>query len=123
GLFQDLKCDGKPLYRHVAEEVVKWNSLTIGECGLGDVGAVVGATHPKELTELRSAMPDVWFLVPGYGAQGATAADVKAAYRADGLGAIVNSSRGVTFPFHPDDPDWEAKIVEAARKAQAELKG
>lgn len=122
GLFQDLVCDGKPLYRHVADEVVKWNASTLGACGLGDVGAVVGATHPRELAELRAAMPDVWLLVPGYGAQGGTAADVKAAYRADGLGAIVNSSRGVTFPFHPDDPDWETKIVEAARKAQAELK-
>ncbi len=122
GLFQDLVCDGKPLYRHVAAEVAKWNATTIGECGLGDVGAVVGATHPKELAELRAAMPDVWLLVPGYGAQGGTAADVKVAYRADGLGAIVNSSRGVTFPFHPDDPDWEAKIVAAAQKAAAELK-
>lgn len=122
GLFQNLVCDGKPLYRHVADEVVKWNASTIGTCGLGDVGAVVGATHPRELIELRAAMPDVWLLVPGYGAQGGTAADVKAAYRADGLGAIVNSSRGVTFPFHPDDPDWESKIVEAAKKAQAELR-
>jgi orotidine-5'-phosphate decarboxylase len=122
GLFQDLVCDGKPLYRHVAAEVAKWNATTIGACGLGDVGAVVGATHPKELAELRAAMPDVWLLVPGYGAQGGTAADVKVAYRADGLGAIVNSSRGVTFPFHPDDPDWEAKIVAAAQKAAAELK-
>jgi orotidine-5'-phosphate decarboxylase len=122
GLFQDLVCDGKPLYRHVAAEVAKWNAPTIGECGFGDVGAVVGATHPRELAELRAELPNVWFLVPGYGAQGGTAADVKAAYRADGLGAIVNSSRGVTFPFKPDDPDWEGKIVAAAQKAQAELK-
>jgi orotidine-5'-phosphate decarboxylase len=122
GLFQDLQCEGKPLYRHVAAEVVKWNAATIGACGLGDVGAVVGATHPRELAELRAAMPDVWLLVPGYGAQGGTAADVKAAYRADGLGAIVNSSRGVTFPFQPDDPDWEAKVVAAAKKAAEELK-
>jgi orotidine-5'-phosphate decarboxylase len=122
GLFQDLLCDGKPLYRHVADEVVKWNEPTRGECGLGDVGAVVGATHPKELAELRAAMRNVWLLVPGYGAQGATAADVKAAYLPNGLGAVVNSSRGVTFPFHPDDPDWESKIVAAAAKAAAELK-
>lgn len=123
GLFQDLVCDGKPVYRHVADEVVKWNAPTVGACGLGDVGAVVGATHPRELAELRAAMPDVWFLVPGYGAQGGTAADVRAAFRPDGLGAVVNSSRGVTFPFHPDDPDWEAKVVAAARKAAEELKG
>lgn len=121
GLFQDLPCNGRPLYRHVADEVVKWNAATLGTCGLGDVGAVVGATHPRELAELRAAMPNVWFLVPGYGAQGATAADVKAAHLPSGLGAVVNSSRGVTFPFHPDDPQWEAKIVEAAKKAAAEL--
>jgi orotidine-5'-phosphate decarboxylase len=122
GLFQDLRCDGKPLYRHVADEVVKWNASTVGWCGLGDVGAVVGATHPRELAELRAAMPNVWLLVPGYGAQGATADDVKAAYLPSGLGAVVNSSRGVTFPFHPDDPQWQSKIVEAAKKAAADLK-
>jgi orotidine-5'-phosphate decarboxylase len=122
GLFQNLVCDGKPVYRHVAEAVARWNAPTVGACGLGAVGAVVGATYPRELAELRAALPNVWFLVPGYGAQGATAADVKAAYRPDGLGAVVNSSRGVTFPFHPDDPDWERKIVEAARAASAELR-
>lgn len=122
GLFQDLVCDGKPVYRHVADAVARWNAPTIGECGLGAVGAVVGATHPKELAELRAALPDVWLLVPGYGAQGGSAVDVKAAYRPDGLGAVVNSSRGVTFPFHPDDPDWEQKVVEAARRAQQELR-
>ena len=122
GLFQDLTCDGKPVYRHVGDAVARWNADTIGECGLGAVGAVVGATHPKELAELREALPDVWFLVPGYGAQGGTAADVKAAFRPDGLGAVVNSSRGVTFPFHPDDPDWEQKIVVAAKLAAEELR-
>jgi orotidine-5'-phosphate decarboxylase len=122
GLFQDLVCDGKPVYRHVAAAVAEWNAPTVGVTGLGDVGAVVGATHPRELAELRAAMPNVWILVPGYGAQGGTAADVKAAYLPSGLGAIVNSSRGVTFPFKPDDPDWEAKIVAAAKKAQEELR-
>jgi len=123
GLFQDLVCDGKPVYRHVADAVASWNAVRLGECGLGDVGAVVGATHPRELAELRDRMPDVWFLVPGYGAQGATVADVQAAFLGNGLGAIVNSSRGITFPFHPDDANWEAKIVEATKKAVAELSG
>jgi orotidine-5'-phosphate decarboxylase len=123
GLFQDLVCDGKPVYRHVADAVARWNAPTVGACGLGAVGAVVGATHPRELAELRAALPDVWLLVPGYGAQGGSAAGVRAAYRPGGLGAVVNSSRGVTFPFHPDDPDWEDKVVEAARRAQAELRG
>ncbi len=114
-LFQNLVCEGRPLYRHVADAVAEWNGT------VGDVGAVVGATHPAELKELRAAMPGVWLLVPGYGAQGGTAADVRAAYDAKGLGAVVNSSRGVTFPFQPDDPNWEAKVEAAARKAQAEL--
>ncbi|HEV3439438.1 MAG TPA: orotidine-5'-phosphate decarboxylase [Gemmata sp.] len=122
GLFQDLVCNGQPLYRHVAAAVADWNAPTIGTCGLGDIGAVVGATHPRELAELRAALPNVWLLVPGYGAQGGAAADVKAAYRHDGLGAIINSSRGVVFPFNPDDPEWKAKIIAAASKAAKELK-
>jgi orotidine-5'-phosphate decarboxylase len=111
-VFQNLLSDGKPVYRHVADAVVKWND------GRGDVGAVVGATNPSELKELRAAMPGVWFLVPGYGAQGGTAADVRAAYPH----AIVNSSRGITFPFQPNDSDWEQQIETAARNAARELK-
>ncbi len=122
GLFQNRLCDGQPLYRHVGEAVADWNAERLGQCDLGDVGAVVGATHPAELAELRAALPKVWFLVPGYGAQGGTAADVKAGYLPNGLGAVVNTSRGVVFPFHPDDPAWESKVVDAAKKAQAELK-
>lgn len=122
GLFQNLVCDGKPLYRHVGDAVARWNTPTVGSNGLGCVGAVVGATHPRELAELRAALPDCWLLVPGYGAQGGTATDVRAAIRPDGLGAIINSSRGVIFPFHPDDREWEEKIVEAAQRAQAELR-
>ncbi len=123
GLFQNLQSDDIPLYRRVADEVNDWNVGGLGECGLGDVGAVVGATHPKELAELRASMPHVWFLVPGYGAQGGTAADVRACFLPGGSGAVVNSSRGVVFPFRPDDGDWEKQIVEAARMAQAELRG
>jgi orotidine-5'-phosphate decarboxylase len=117
GLFQDLLCDGKPLYRHVAEAVAAWAAESLGACGLGDVGAVVGATHPAELAELRAVLPQVWLLVPGFGAQGGTADDVRAAFRADGLGALVNSSRGITFPTHPDDPDWEGAITHATTQA------
>ena len=121
-LFQGLMCDGKPLYRHVAESVASWNRENLGACGLGDVGAVVGATHPRELAELRALLPEVWFLIPGYGAQGGTAKDVALGYRPDGLGALVNSSRGITFPFRPDDVHWESAIAEATRKAIAELR-
>lgn len=121
GLFQDLDCDGQPMYQHVARSVSAWNGENLGACGFGDVGAVVGATHPAELKLLRSKMPDVWLLVPGYGAQGGTAADVRAAFRGDGLGAAVNSSRGITFPFRPDDACWESAIESATKRAAAEL--
>lgn len=121
GLFQNQSIEGRPLYRIVAEEVGRWNEAAIGDCGYGDVGAVVGATHPKELAELRAALPGVWFLVPGYGAQGGKAEDVRAGFDPAGLGAIINSSRGVVFPFHPDDADWESKIAQAAASAQKEL--
>jgi orotidine-5'-phosphate decarboxylase len=120
-MFQDLECRGRKLYEHVAAAVAEWNATSLGACGLGDVGAVVGATHPVELAALREEMPDVWFLIPGYGAQGGTARDVAGAVRPDGLGAIVNSSRGITFPFDPDDPDWEPAIAAATARSVGEL--
>jgi len=121
GLFQDLESGGRKVYQHVAAAVAEWNRAGIGACGLGDVGAVVGATHPAELAELRAALPNCWFLVPGYGTQGGTARDVAGAFRADGLGAVVNSSRGITFPFHPDDPNWEPAVASATERAIRDL--
>ena len=121
GLFQDLVADGRPVYQHVAEAVASWARENVGRCGLGDVGAVVGATYPAELASLRRLTPDVVFLIPGYGAQGGGAADVAPAFREDGMGAVVNSSRGVLFPFKPDDPAWERRIEEAARSAAGAL--
>jgi orotidine-5'-phosphate decarboxylase len=119
--FQDLECRGKPLYQHVAEAVGAWANENLGRCGYGDVGAVVGATHPAELRALRQLIPQVLFLVPGYGAQGGSADDVAAAFGADGLGAVVNSSRGIIACFKPDDADWEAKVEAATRAAIADL--
>jgi len=121
GLFQDLESRGRPLYRHVGEAVAAWARENVGACGLGDVGAVVGATYPAELAELRALLPETLFLVPGFGAQGGTAGDVAPAFRPDGLGAIVNSSRGILFPFEPDEPRWETRIEEATRTAIAAL--
>jgi orotidine-5'-phosphate decarboxylase len=121
GLFQDLVADGRPIYCHVAEAAASWARENVGRCGLGDVGAVVGATYPAELAALRKLTPDVIFLVPGYGAQGGAAADVAPAFRADGLGAVVNSSRGILFPFKPDDTKWEHRIEEAAGATVAAL--
>ncbi len=97
GAFQDLVADGRPLYQHVAALVERLAVRTAGAGGYGAIGAVTGATYPRQLAELRTLMPHAWFLVPGYGAQGATARDVAGAFDRDGLGAIVNSSRGIIF--------------------------
>jgi orotidine-5'-phosphate decarboxylase len=121
GQFQDLECAGKPIYRHVAEAVGAWAAENPGQSGYGDVGAVVGATHPGELALIRQWVPNVVFLVPGYGAQGGSAADVAAAFRDDGTGAIVNSSRGITAAFAPAEPRWEQAVEQATRAAIDDL--
>lgn len=101
GEFQDKLIDGKPLYELVAEKVVEWGS----DCMDGDysnVGAVVGATYPEMSRILRKLMPHTYFLVPGYGAQGGTAEDLKYCFNEDGFGAVVNSSRGIIAAYKKD---------------------
>lgn len=120
GLFQDVVTNNGLVHEVVARAVNQWTSEKLNE-GWGDVGAVVGATSPQELNKLRQMMPQVPFLVPGYGAQGGTAEDCRAALVGNGLGAVVNSSRGILFPYQPDEVAWEKKIVDAAMKAQREL--
>lgn len=121
GDFQDRIAEGKPLYRHVAERVREWAMSDRGDSGYSLTGAVVGATYPEQLAELREVMPGVIFLVPGYGAQGGTAKDVASAFDADGLGAIINSSRGITFAYQrPEYRDrfgknWQGAVEEAVR--------
>lgn len=87
--------DGTTVYEHVADLVEQWGANTVGSHGYSRVGAVVGATHPEEGRALRKRMPHTFFLVPGYGAQGGTAADVAGMFDQEGSGAIVNSSRGI----------------------------
>ena len=119
--FQDLVADGRPIYRHVAERLADWASPHRGDSGYSLVGAVVGATYPAELAELREALPGVPFLVPGYGTQGGSASDVAPAFDADGLGALVNNSRGITFAYRKPaaasrfGDDWKAAIAQAVR--------
>ena len=109
----------QPIYRHVANWVREWSDATRGSFGYGSVGAVVGGTAAEQIAELRAALPNAWLLIPGYGAQGATAADIAGAFDDRGLGAIVNNSRGILFPTIDGDPDapgaWE-RSVEAALK-------
>jgi orotidine-5'-phosphate decarboxylase len=97
GSFQSLRCGEESLCHRVAGEVERLSQATRGGGTYGIVGAVVGATHPDELVELRKRMPSTPFLVPGYGAQGGTAADIRPAFDSHGLGAVVNSSRNVIF--------------------------
>jgi orotidine-5'-phosphate decarboxylase len=125
--FQDLVADGRPLYRHVAERLASWAAPHRGESGYSLVGAVVGATYPRQLAELRAALPGVIFLVPGYGTQGASAADVAGAFDAHGLGAVINSSRGICFayqrPAYRDRfrGDWQGAIAQAVRDMADDL--
>src|SRR5262249_54771489 len=119
--FQGLTCGDGPLHLRVGDAVREWTSENIGTCGFGDVGAVIGATLPAELTELRERLSTVPFLVPGFGAQGGTAADTAGAFASSGLGAVVNSSRGVLFPFTPEDPSWESAIECATKNAIRDL--
>ncbi len=98
-MLQDLVADGKHIYEHVGNFVNRLAQESLGQCGYGAVGAVVGATWPEQLSQLRSAMPHTWFLVPGFGSQGGTAADVAGAFDHRGLGAIVNNSRGILFAY------------------------
>jgi orotidine-5'-phosphate decarboxylase len=126
GEFQDLVADGRPIYQHVAQHLAGWAEGHRDGSGYSCVGAVVGATHPEELAVLRRMLPRILFLVPGYGAQGASAADVAGAFEADGSGALINSSRGLTFAYNRPEfarygGDWQAAIQAAVRQMADEL--
>ena len=95
--FQDLRSDNRMLYEHVAAGVESLAARTADGEAYGAVGAVVGATWPRQLDELRTAMPHAWILVPGFGKQGGRAADVRGAFDKEGLGALVVSARDVIF--------------------------
>ena len=101
GEFQDRLIDGRPLYELVAEKVVEWGNQSMDKA-YSNVGAVVGATYPEMSKILRKLMPRNYFLVPGYGAQGGTAEDLRHCFNEDGLGAIVNSSRGIIAAYKQD---------------------
>lgn len=129
GMFQDLSSEGRPLYRHIAQYVEQLAGQTVGACGYGAVGAVVGATYPRQLVELRAEMPHAWFLVPGFGSQGGTAADVAAAFDQQGSGAVVNNSRGIIFA-HARSPyaqrfgaaRWQEAVEAATREMIGQLR-
>ena len=109
--FQDLTVDGRTLHEHVAAGVESLAARTCGDQRYGCVGAVVGATWPKQLDTLREAMPHAWILVPGFGRQGGRASDVRAAFHPAGLGALVVSARDVIFAHAR--PEMNAGLGEA----------
>ncbi|MFO1092058.1 MAG: orotidine-5'-phosphate decarboxylase [Planctomycetaceae bacterium] len=129
GTFQDLETGGRRVFEHVADVVESLAAASAGNGAYGAVGAVVGATYPRELTELRQRMPHAPLLVPGYGSQGGSAADTAAAFDSAGLGGLVNSSRGIIFAhrrkefaeqFAPDR--WEDAVAAATREMIADLR-
>lgn len=113
-----------PLSELVAARVHAWGRELIGECGLSSVGAVVGATHPAVLRTMRERMPATPFLLPGYGAQGASAADTRDAFLPGAQGALVASSRAVAFAWqqHPELP-WQEASSRALDAMLADLRG
>ena len=123
GLLQDRPAPAQPLSYIVADLVERWARSTRGNSGYGAIGGVVGATHPQQLQVLRQRMNSAWLLVPGYGAQGATAHDVAHALDGRGLGALVNSSRGILFAWKQQDlhkqygPQRWHEATEAALRA------
>ena len=123
GEFQDRIIDGRPLYEYVGEKVVEWGA----DCMSGEysnIGAVVGATYPEQGKILRKLMPKTFILVPGYGAQGGKGADLAHFFNEDGLGAIINSSRGIIAAYKQEAyaKYGETGYADAARQAVLDMK-
>jgi orotidine-5'-phosphate decarboxylase len=118
---QDLETDGARVYERMAALVDRWGAPHRGRSGLSLVGAVVGATWPEQSARLRALLPSTPFLVPGYGAQGATARDVASAFLPGGKGAVVNASRSITFPAAAGGVPWRDAVSAAAEAAREEL--
>ena len=123
GDFQDRMIGEHTLYEEVAKKVSEWGADSIGKFGYSDVGAVVGATYPEIGKQLRELMPHTYFLVPGYGAQGGTGSDLKAYFNNDGLGTIVNSSRGIIAAYTKEQyaKFGEKNFGEASRQAALDM--
>ena len=124
--LQDLDAGGSPLYEKVAALVQRWGAGCRGKAGYSAVGAVVGATFPAAAGRLRELMPHAIFLIPGYGAQGGSAADCRTCFDGSGRGAIVNSSRGIIFAYDrlPEAEraaKWQEAVADAVRTMRDDL--
>lgn len=128
GQIQDLNIGenrDEKLYERIGKLTAQWGNELIGKYGYSSIGAVVGATHPEQAQILRQIMPNTYFLVPGYGAQGATAKELSVCFNSDGLGAIVNSSRGIIAAYKNEKYRHifdEIQFAQAARQAVLDMK-
>ncbi len=123
GEFQDQLVDGRPLYELVGKKVAQWGELHMGN-SYSYIGAVVGATYPEMGKVLRKLMPKTYILVPGYGAQGGKAEDLAPYFNKDGLGAIVNSSRGIiaAYQLKQYEKYGEEAYADASRQAVIDMR-
>jgi orotidine-5'-phosphate decarboxylase len=120
--IQDLVLsDGRPLWQHVARLVAEWGEDLVGDRGLSSVGAVVGATHPRAVGEARKLLPRAVLLLPGIGAQGASAGDVARAFTSGPASALVAASRSVLYAFRSTDDDWRAAAAGEAARLKSEV--
>ena len=126
GELQDLKIGDITVYEHMGNMCEKWGQELMGKYGYSGVGAVVGATYPEQIAELREKLPHTFFLIPGYGAQGASAKDIAAAFDNNGLGGIVNSSRGIMCAYKKegcDERDYAGAAFREAMRMRDEIMG
>ena len=119
--LQDLDCGGRMVYQAAGDLIAKLGADCIGQYGYSAVGAVTGATYPKDIAGLRERLPNTFFLVPGYGAQGGGAADAAAAFDAEGHGAIINSSRGIICAWKKSGGDYRDAARAEALRMKADL--
>ena len=123
GELQNLELEGsETIYLHMGNLCEEWGKELMGKYGYSGVGAVVGATYPQQLTELRKELTHTFFLVPGYGAQGGTAKDIAGAFDSNGLGTIVNSSRGIMCAWQKEDGCKPEDFAAAARREAEKMK-
>ena len=120
-LQNKLLADGTPVYEYMGALVEKWGEGTEGKYGYSAVGAVVGATHPEEAARLRKLLPHTFFLIPGYGAQGGNAQMLKCCFGADGLGGVVNNSRGILCAYRKRGGTYYDAARAAALDMQRDL--
>jgi orotidine-5'-phosphate decarboxylase len=113
--------DGRPLWTYVAELVAGWGEPYIGDNGLSSIGAVVGATHPRAVSEARRLLPRAPLLLPGIGAQGATPADVARAFTSGPASALVTASRAVIYAYRDGDEDWREAAAGAAQRLSEQV--